>query len=171
MQARTQKVFEVDLENGEVVVVEAISPLLLRKLWARAEELYPDPDPRQYDTPLVHAAIEGLMKQGEESDEYKRASALSFNKQNSFVCTAVIEHGVVIDTKEGRAATLARLRPKLERLRQHLGDTMPEDDWQAAVMFCLISTRRDVSRIAEASKDALKEEEVKDWMRVFQRPL
>lgn len=171
MAGRTQKVFEVDLENGEVVVVEAISPLLLRKLWARAEEVYPDPDPRQYDQPLVHAAIDGLMKQGEESDAYKRARMEAFNKQNGFVSVAVIEHGVVIDTKEGREATLTRLHPKLERLRQHLGDAMPEDDWQAAVMFCLISTRRDVSRIVEASKDALKEEEVKDWMRVFQRPL
>lgn len=171
MAAKTQKVFEVDLENGEAVIVEAISPLLLRTLWKAAEALYPNADPRQYDKPLEHSAIPGALAQGEESDEYKAARVAAFNKQNSHVSAAVIESGVVIDTPEGKAVTLERLRPKLERQRKFLGELMPEDEWLAAVMFCLVTTRNDVTRIVEASKDALKEEEVRDWMRTFRRKL
>ena len=163
---------ELALDSGETVLVRRLSPYTRQGLFVRAEELHPYPDKKAFEKPLadvVANAMPGLMMPAEDNPDYKAAFHEAKLQQAKWFNDAVIESGVVEDSKEGRELTIERYKPRIQHLRTLM--KLPDDEWQATVLHGLITTREDRVRIIKASNETLTEEEIRVAMRSFRRSL
>lgn len=163
---------EMQLDSGEVVLIRRLSPFARQALLNRAKEIHPNPDKKLYEKPLSDItpnAMPGVMMAAEENPDYKAALDVALVAQVRWFNDAVIQSGVVVDSKEGRELTIERYRPRLDQLRTLA--SLPESEWQATVLYGLMTTGNDRVRVIRAAIETLTEADVRLAMRSFQRNL
>lgn len=74
---------------------------------------------------------------------------------------------MVVDTPEGKDATLARYAARLAQRRAVM--KLPADDWLACVMFVLVTSTADMINVMNAATLSLGEDEVRRALRSFRR--
>lgn len=169
MSDLTEKLYETPLDSGELVWIKPLSPLTYQALLNEARRLFPEPNPAEYQRPLQNAFVEGLLEPPEQNPDYVEALRKARVDQINWIYEAVIRLGVVVDTPEGKEATIARYAAQLAAVRKYT--KVEEDDWLATVLYCLISTRQDNQVIVEVAREVLTREEIRNAVRSFRRPV
>lgn len=156
------------LDSNEAVWIRRLSPFATQSLLDKANEIYPSPDVKKYEFPLSEIAsnaMPGMMVSGEESEQYQKDLTAAKIKQNKWFNAAIIGAGVVVDTPEGREATITRYGERIATLR--VLTYLPEDPWLATVMYGLITTWEDRNRIAAIASGTLTGKEISAALRMF----
>lgn len=173
MNAKGEKLFEVELDSGDVVIVQRLSPFARIALMERAEELYPLPDPTPYQQPVGNTpAGVTVLTPPEDNADYLRLVTDVKQRRVNLIYEGIITASVV-DIVGGREAAIARYAEQLHALRLRLPMNDRYTDWQAVVLFCILRVRTDTDRIVAVAGDSfpLEEEEIRDGIRCFRRPL
>lgn len=166
------KLYEVPLlDSGEVVRVKPTSPFARALILQEAFRLHPDPDPKDFERPLENAAREGAVEPVDLNPDYVKARNAAQDARTNYVYNATIKQGVVVDTPEGREATMARYALELARLKKSA--TIPDewDEWLVVVLLCIVRSAADVIRIGNAANEALTEVDILAGVRMFRVPL
>jgi hypothetical protein len=169
-EAATELLCRVPLDNGDVLFVQSISVFARKAFMQQAEQLYPKPDPEdeQYKIPLKGAPPElEAYEPVDENPAYRRAMAQSLLQRTNYLYNAVLDFGAVVDSDEGKNATIARYAPKLALVEGAAG--IPPDEWQATVKLCCITTADDVRRIYRVACEALEQEDILKGVEFFRR--
>lgn len=161
-----EKLYHVPLDGGEIVYVKPLSPFARRAILDRAEELFPNPKPTDFEIKVENAAVP-LNLPPEMNEGYQAALEQARRKQLSYYLETIILSGVICDTPEGKAETIKRYAPQMDILRSRA--KTPLDEWTFCVMHCLIATSGDIDRVRNAAQDALSEEEILMGMKSFRR--
>lgn len=164
----TERLVEVSLDSGELVYVQPLSVWGQQAILNLIDDEHPAPAPEDYQKPLEGSVI-GASYPLEMNTEYQAALTANRAIRNRLFTARVFEAGVVVDTPEGRAATLARYASRLAQRRAVM--RLPEDDWTALVMFILVTSTNDISLILNAATANLREDEVRSALRAFRRPV
>lgn len=170
MQTIQETLVEMQLDSGEIVLIRRLSPFARQALLNRAEEIHPSPDKKPFERPLSDItpnAMPGVMMAAEENPDYKAALQTAKIAQMKWFNDAVIQSGVVADSKEGRELTIERFRPRLQSLRELM--SLPDNEWLATVLYGMITTKEDRIRIVKAAIETLTEEDIRLAMRSFRR--
>lgn len=157
----------VPMDNGEVVLVRPLSPFAHMALLEQARAEFPLPDPEPYRRPLPNALNPDDKEPADLNPEYVSDRDKALRLQNNFFLNAVIRAGV-IEAVEGETqqATLERYTAALARKRAAI-QRLPDDEWLACVMVCLMTTVDDIRRVAEFGSGALSKEEIARAMDAF----
>lgn len=168
MQTIQEALVEMQLGSGEIVLIRRLSPFARQALLNRAEEIHPNPEKKLFERPLsdtVPNAMPGVMAAAEDNPDYKAALQTAKIAQMKWFNDAVIQSGVVVDSKEGRELTIERYRPRLDVLRALVA--LPENEWQATVLYGLMTTANDRIQVIRAAIETLTEADVRLAMRSF----
>lgn len=161
------KRFELLMDSGEYVRVQPLSIYLVRALRDKAEELFPFPDKTQYEKALDDAkAIEpGQVIPAEDNPEYQKLYDDAAAKQTQYTNDHCI--ALSVEPLQGREVMIAKYRDRVTQLRAIM--TLPEDDWDATLRFCIMTSRDDFNKVTSAIMgNALPREEcIVDSMRIF----
>lgn len=165
--------FEYITERGEVVYGRPLSPRVRRGILERALELYPAPDVTLFvgdmdtEAGLDEAHSQELAKQAAyASDGYRRAAQDAENNRWHYIYDATLQAGAVVDTPEGKTATIARYADEVARVRAVVADPIM-DDWIATVMYGLVVTYMDASRIYAAAFQRISDEAMQAAVKFF----
>lgn len=162
MPEQQERVVELVLDSNEVVYVRRLSPLAQQVLMERAKQLFPTPDAKEYEQPLSEIAsnaLEGVMVPGEQNPKYILVVRDVRLKQNGWVLDQFLNMDVVVNTPEGREATIARYADRIAALREY--GELPEDAWKATVRYGLMTSWDDRNRIGNAATGMLSGEEIR----------
>jgi hypothetical protein len=174
MTELTEKLYKVRMDNGDVALVQPLSPLAYQSLLREAERIYPDPDKAQYTQPLPNALDPSLTIAAEDNPEYVQAIKKAVQKQMDWVYVAMLRAGVIVDTEEGKQATFNRYRPKLAQLAAlggEIEDVVRTNPWLATCLFCIVTTRTDIRNVGDAARENLSQEEIRAAIKAFFRPV
>lgn len=163
-----ERLIEVPLDSSEVVLVRPLSPFALQALQEAARQAFPPPDKKAFEKPLSDIApnaMPGVMMPAEENPEYQVALKNNRADYNGKMIELTLLAGVIVDTPEGREATIERYAGRMERLRKLV--PLPEDDWLATTMYGMLSSFADRGRVASAAINPLTEKEVRFALRSF----
>lgn len=170
-EAVTELLCRVPMDNGDVLFVQSVSVFARKAFIQQAEQLYPKPDPddERYKIPLKNAPPElEAYEPVDENPDYRLAVSMSLLQRTNYLYNAVLDFGAVVDSAEGKNATVARYAPKLALLQ---GAGVPPDTWQATVKLCCITTADDVKRIFRVACEALEQEDILKGVAFFRRAL
>lgn len=162
----TEKLIEVRLDSGELVYVQPLSHWGQQAILDRIDEDYPPPNPDEYQQKL-EGSILGANIPLEANEKYQTALKQHREIKNRLFISRIFEAGVVVDTPEGREATLARHMARLQARRAVM--KLPADDWLACVMFVLVTSTADMLNVMNAATLSLGEDEVRRALRSFRR--
>lgn len=155
------------MDSGEVVYVQPLSIYLVRALRSKAEELYPFPDKAKYEKVLDDdkALESGQVIPAEDNPEYQKLYDTASEKQQNYVN----EKSLVLSVEPamGRKAMVAKYKARIAQMRDMM--TLPEDDWEATLLFCIIASPQDSNKIYEAimGRGLPREEDILNGMRIF----
>lgn len=164
-----ERLVQIELDSGETVFVRPLSPFALQAIEETARSAFPTPDKTPFERPLTDVApnaMPGVMIPAEENPEYQSALKLNKADVNGRMIELTILSGVIVDVSDGREAALERYAGRLARLRKVI-PTMPDDDWLAVSMYCLLATFKDRGRVANAAINPLTDKEVRFALRSF----
>ena len=167
-----EKLIEIALDSGETVYVRPLSPFALQAIDEAARQAFPPPDKKAYEKPLsdiVPNAMPGVMAQAEDNPDYQAALKANKADVNGRMIELTLRSGVIVDTPEGREATIARYAERLSRLRELI--PLPDDDWLAVSLYCLLASYRDRAKIASIVINPLTDAEVRSAIRSFRYPV
>lgn len=167
-----ERLIEVPLDSSEIVLVRPLSPFALQAIQQAALEAFPPPDKKAFEKPLAEVApnaLPGVMMAAEDNPEYKTAYQNHRAAYNGKVIELTILSGVIIDTPEGREATIARYADRIAQLRTVIN--LPEDDWLATSIYGMLTSFMDRGRVASAAINPLTEKEVRSALRSFRYPV
>lgn len=154
-------IVEVPLSGGETLLVHTLSPFVRQALLDKARALHPNPDPEPYRKPLANAFDESLLEPAESNPEYVKALAEAqrkiFNAFSDMVLRTAAFEGV---KGEERTTTLTRYGAQLAAIRGQVSG-LPEDDWQATVYACLLTTNTDIANVVNVTSEAVTQEGIR----------
>lgn len=152
-------------DSGVEVDVTPLSPHALSLIRAKAAELYPAPDEKQFTKPLPNAANEGDTFVDKEDPEYIRLKAASDKARADFLTRALRDTS--LSFPEGKQALIERFADKIKALRTFV--ELPEDEWDATFWHAVIGTAADHETLVWAAENALPltEMEVANGVRLF----
>jgi len=162
----TEKLIEVKLDSGELVYVQPLSHWGQQAILDRIDEDYPPPNPDAYQRKLEGSILDANIPL-EANAEYQAALKQHRDLRNKVFISRLFEAGVVVDTPEGKDATLARYAARLAQRRAVM--KLPADDWLACVMFVLVTSTADMINVMNAATLSLGEDEVRRALRSFRR--
>lgn len=164
-----QKVIELVLDSGELVLVKPMSVYLRQAIAAKAETLYPFPDEADYERPVdpEKAAIPGMMHPAKDNPDYQLKLAEISTERLSWYTDYLI--GTIIEWPAGKTALMAKYAEQVEQLAGVLD--IQEDAWEATWKYCLVGDvdRQNIMQAVNGNL-MLTEGEVRDAMRIF-RPV
>ena len=157
------------LDSGEIVYVRPLPPFMRQLLVQESRLIHPDPKPEDFIRPLANAAREGATEPAALNPDYLAAKVKVQDERTNWLYNAVIKQDVVVDTPEGREATLARYAHRMAQLRKKVQTLPYEDEWQAVVLLCIVGGPADILRIGNAALDTLTEADIKAGIAFFRR--
>lgn len=163
-----QKTFAIPMESGDYLLIQPLSVYAIQALERRAEELYPFPAKADYEMELDpdKALVPGQKIPAEENPDYKNAYDIARSKQRRYVNDKAL--ALSVDVEGGKDYAIAKYAERIAQMRDMM--TLPEDEWEATLFFCLIGSQEDLSNIVMAinGQNTLPtEEEIRDGMRLF----
>jgi hypothetical protein len=163
-----KKVFEILLDSGELVHVQPLSIYVVRALENKAQEIYPFPDKAEYEKPLDDAkALEpGQKIPAEENPDYQKAYTNATKLQARYSNERCFM--LSIEPVVGREKLIAKYKTRIAQMREMM--TLPDDDWEATLRFCVLTSSEDYIRVTAAIQggaEVVSEEEIRDGMRIF----
>lgn len=164
----TERLVEVALECGELIYVQPLSAWAQQAILDQIDTEHPAPDPAVYEQMLEGSIIDAPIPL-ESNERYQKALTTHRELRNRIFLARIFEAGVVVDTPEGREATLIRYAERLQARRAVM--KLPANDWLACVMFVLVTSVTDMLRVMNAATATLREDEVRGALRAFRRPV
>jgi len=161
-----QKVIELILDSGETVYVKPLSILHYHALVMRAEQEYPYPDPKPYEKEIdASKTLEpGEVIPATQNPAYQVLCKAIDEQRKTWQYRQYILLSVeVVDQK----ATLERHQARVEKLRAMMA--LPEDAWEATLLYSIISSTDDYNRVLSATSGQMlvTEEEISNGWRIF----
>jgi hypothetical protein len=161
-----QKVIELILDSGETVYVKPLSILHYHALVVQAEKQYPYPDPKPYEKEIdASKTLEpGEVIPAAQNPAYQALCKDIDEQRKTWQYRQYILLAVeVIDQK----ATLERHKDRVARMRAMM--TLPEDAWEATLLYSIISSTEDYNRVLNATSGQMlvTEEEISNGWRIF----
>lgn len=158
---------ELLMDSGEIVYVQPLSIYLVRALQDKAQELFPFPDKTQYEKTLDDAkAIEpGQVIPAEDNPEYQKLYDIAAEKQQNYVNEKCI--ALSVEPVQGRQVMIKKYKARIVQMREMM--TLPDDEWDATLRFCILTSRADFNKVTEAimGRGLPREEEILNGMRIF----
>lgn len=173
MDVKGEKLYEVELDSGEVLIVQRLSPFARIALLDEAARLYPMPDPTPFQQPIPNAAPGvNLMTLPEDNPQYRELVEEINRKRNNYFYEGVIVTSAV-DCVGGKEAAITKYAEQLTAIRQRVKLDGLYTNWQATVLFCIVRVPTDTDKIVRVAGNAfaLQEEEIRDGIRCFRNPL
>lgn len=159
MMTTGEKLYTVELDSGDVVMVSRLSPFARIAILEKAAELYPLPDPTPFQKPIPNTPPGvTLLTPPEDDPQYKALVKAVQTKRDNYYYEALIVASVV-DMVGGREAGIARYAEQLAAIRRRANVNELYTDWQATVLFCIVRVPADTTRIAAVAADAFQLEE------------
>lgn len=172
------RLYEVPLLNGKILLVKPLSPFLRTTLFEAVKREHPEPDPNgndatgaPYRKPLQNALDPALKERAEDNPQYVQDCSEAQKRQARAFEEKLIRSGVAVQVKgEERDDTIKQYAAELKEMRA-MFPGLPEDDWIATVMCCLVTSLVDAVLIRELSTEALSQEEIATAAKSFRLAL
>lgn len=165
------KVTELKLGSGVDIRVKPLSPFVFQKLREKAAQLYPPPDPKEYEIEPDEGvmAIPGDKIPATQNPAYREKVEAAEAKQKDWLTLAVVT--MAAEFSESQSELIERFAEQLDTMRSFID--LPEDAWEATLYYGIITSEveRQVIVAAAESRLALTEEEVADGRRLFRSQL
>lgn len=155
------------LDSGEIVYVQPLSIYLVRALREKAEELFPFPDKSKYEKVLDDdKAIEpGQTIPAEENPDYQKLYDEADTQQQAYVN----EHCIALSVEpvQGRQVMIEKYKDRVAQMRTMM--TLPDDEWDATLRFCIMTSRQDFNKITNSimGQRLPGEDDIMFGMRIF----
>lgn len=164
-----QKVTELTLDSGETVLVKPLSVVVGIALSRKSEEVYPYPDPKPYEVKIDDSkTIEpGQVIPASQNPVYQElCQAVDSDRQRWQTQQAIL---LSLEPLTTRAEVIQRYADDIAAKRAILDGEVPEDAWQATVLFAVISSNEDYNRVTQAISGQMfvTFEEVRGAWRIF----
>lgn len=160
------RVVEIPLSIGEAAWVTPISEYARGKLLERAEQEFPYPDPKPFEVEIdpERSAIPGTKIPAKDNPEYQELCKAVMVKRISWHTDQCILVATHFDDEAGLVKRYADELAMLGKLLQ-----LPEDPWEATLLYVLLQTPEDRRQVISAitGRMALTEEEKRDSLRIF----
>lgn len=154
-----RNLYEVPLDNGEVLLIAALSPYVRNGLYQLATEAYPDPDKTPYEQEVPNAAVP-MKTPAEDNLEYRQLRATAQVRRLAAFYESVLRSGCIVGVVGGIEAALERYDHELRTVRKAMKLEGERDDFLDLVKYVLLSNGKEVQAIANAATVALTQEEV-----------
>lgn len=157
-----------ELTSGVIVHITPLTAQAVMLLKNKANDRYPNPDPKPYEERIEGAVVETAVIPAEQNPEYVRLRGLAQEKRTTYMREFALEKCVTYP--EGKAEIIARKREFLEGFRE-LDPDLNLDDWQTVLDLVVASSEEQLGMAALALRAApVEPHEVADGIRYF-RPL
>ena len=159
----TEELYQVQLENGEAVLVRPLAALVTIDIQDAANAEYPDPDTTPFEPETIeHAAnpeIEATMKRqvAQKSEGYAQAMLEVANRRWMYTYNHAALAGMVADTPEGKAVTIERLSERREAALRVVKNP-PDDIWLQTVLYVLFTSWADWRKVYAIAARQLTQE-------------
>ena len=165
-----QKVVELILDSGETVYVKPLSIPLLYALMDKSATEYPYPDPKPYEKALDSAITfePGQTLPATHNEEYRTLCAKADDRRRRWQNVQIVLLCVMVEDK---AALLVKYADTIKTVGKVID--LPEDEWEAVLLYCVLSSAHDYTQIVLAANGSMvvTEEGVRGAWRIFQPTL
>lgn len=165
-----QKVIELEMDSGATILVKPLSVIMAIALRSKSETVLPYPDPTPYERKLDDSVTlePGQVVPASQNPDYVELCKAVDAKRGTWIALESVPLCVVRDD-----SLIKHFKADLAHKRDMLGDQVPEDEWRATLMYCVISSTQDYDRIISASSGNMivTEAEIRDGWRIFRRPI
>lgn len=171
-----EELYEIQLTNGEAVLIRPLSTFVRLDIQEAAEEQYPDPDPALFapdDVPNAASdEIAAVMKVqlARQSDGYARAMSEVENLRWVYIYNQAVRAGMVAGTPEGKAETIKRLAARRAEAVSVIRKP-PDDEWLQTVLYVLVTSWGDLQNAYRVASRQLTEEALQKAAKRFQGTL
>lgn len=172
MTPKNPKTIEIDLDSGVCVWVTPLNRYHIDALVEKANELFPLPDKKAFESVIEEGAIAGgVVIPAEDNPAYIELFNEINQKQHNYKLAAMIDICVHFPHLGSQADVIAHFADFIAAQRRHMD--LPDDDWQATWRYAVLRTDQDEAVVIQAMKNQLPltEAEVSEEMTLFRRLL
>lgn len=127
--------------SGVVVHTTPLSAFTVQAVKARAEELFPYPDPEPYRMTLENVADPSIKGPAKDNPEYQALCQPIDAERIKWIASTCIDLACNYPAFPDQAHMLAFFRPQLEKLKTAV--SLDDDEWQAVLKHCVFTGRKD----------------------------
>lgn len=159
------KLVKYTADSGVELHVQPLSPFTFRAIRQKAFEKFPDPDEGPYRLPIPNAAIEGDTMPAKDNPAYARAVHEQAARRSDYITVALL--ALACDPTPNKDELVKQFEDQLLALQRWAA--LPEDDWEAALLHCILIGKDDPGHISDiANQNApLTEVEIENGIRFF----